>query len=202
MSKFKDEKVEVYLTVKIIEKPEIIGKTPDGEDLMRVVAQYRGQKSRKSKINLVYPSGIGQEFVLNGFYNINADVRTRLQLDGLDRKYSEVYLTLIDARQLDGEPEEGGWCNRVKFENLILVCDPFLRKAYNDENADVCLLTLKRRKTNSVSYFYSMIGWYDHAQRMGEYRNGERMTGYGNLQGRYVDSVKAYKTDINISKLG
>lgn len=200
MSKFKNESMKVYLTVKVIEKPVFVGKTAEGDNLLRVVVQYRGQRSRKSKINLVYSSGIGTDFALNAFYNINADIRTRLQYDENARKYSDIYLYLIDAEKLVAEPDAEDWYNRVKFENLKLACTPYMRKAYNDENADVCMLTLKRRKTSSVNYFYTMQGWYSIAKEMGSHANGDILKGFGNLQGRYVENSGVYKTEINISK--
>lgn len=200
MSKFKNESMKVYLTVKVIEKPEFVGKTAEGDNLHRVVVQYRGQRSRKSKINLVYSSGLGVDFVLNDFYNINADVRTRLQRDANEKKYSDIYICLIDAQKLETEPDAEDWYNRVKFENLMLVCTPYMRKAYNDDTADVCMMTLKRRKTNSVNYFYPTQGWYDIAKEMGSHSNRDILSGYGNLQGRYVETSGAYKTEINISK--
>lgn len=201
MSKFKNEIVEAYLTVKVVEKPVFVGKTVEGASLFKVTVLYRGQRSRKSKINLVYSSELGVNFEVDGFYNINTDVRTRLQYDKNKRKFSEVYLYLIDTKKLETEPDDERWYNRVKFENLTIVCTPYTRKAYNDENADICVMTIKRRKTNSVNYFYPVQGWYEMAKQMGTYADGDTINGFGNLQGHFAESKGVQKTEINISKL-
>lgn len=122
-----------------------------------------------------YSSGLDFNPSVGDYISVEGSLRSTKAQD-----ITYVFVSADSIKPLDGEPTE--YKNLVKLYNGELVDEPRVRKAYNNDDLDVCdFCVVMRRAYNKVSYVHGSA-WKNNARLMGKMNKGDKLSVEGRLQ--------------------